>query len=298
MKSRKLLLPTIIIVVAIIAMSVYSVVGSIAKKPTVTEGKFPFSITYELNGETVTINDVYVARYDRNGGYADTKSRIYVGEIGDMGEGNTIYTLKKDENTKIELWTHFYPDYLMGDPMYTYFDNEAFEPKIYYYDAEGTEFGDEETLSAQGVKLVSFEYPKPIENTLVFSHISYFSGEVVLPTVIIALLSLVVIIIFVKKDSKLKCKPIDKVSITLNLIISILILPFVTIFGMFIDIEGGGPEFYRQITYFIPAFIVLCLSASVALRRKGCGKKSLVATIIGPAAFAIDLIVSFIVELF
>ena len=59
MKSKKLLLPTIILAVAILATVVYSVISSIAFKPTVTEGEFPFSITYELDGERVTIEDVY-----------------------------------------------------------------------------------------------------------------------------------------------------------------------------------------------------------------------------------------------
>ena len=61
----------------------------------------------------------------------------------------------------------------MGDPDGDYFEEEAFEPKIYYYDAQENEFHDEETLAAQGVKLIGYEYPTPIENSLVFSHFSY-----------------------------------------------------------------------------------------------------------------------------
>ena len=294
MKSKKLFLPAIILAAAILAIAVYSVVSSIAKKPVVTEGEFPFSITYELNGETITIDDVYKARYVRNDGYADTKSRVYVGEIGNLGEGNTVYTLKKDENSRVELWTHFYPDYLMGDTEYDYFDDEAFEPRIYYYDSEETEYHDEETLAAQGVKLINFEYPTPIENSFVFSHISYFSGAVVLPTLFIALLALIATIIFVKKDKELQYKSVDIVSIVLNFIIGTLYLAFVTILAIFIDIEGGSPELFHQVMYFIPAFSVLCIVASVALRRKGYGVKSLIAELIGPAVFAVYLIVFYV----
>ena len=131
MKNKKLFVHVIILAVAILAIAAYSVISGIAKKPAVTEGAFPFSITYQLDGQTVTINEVYKARYVRNGGYADTKSRVYVGEISDMGEDNTVYTLKKSANTRVELWPHFYPDYLMGDSGYDYFDDEAFEPQIY-----------------------------------------------------------------------------------------------------------------------------------------------------------------------
>ena len=294
MKNKKLLLPTIILISAVLLMAVYSVVTSIAKKPTITEGEFPFSITYELDGETVTINDVYKAHYIGNDGYADTLTRCYVGGIDGLGGENTLYTLKKGDNTRIELWTHFYADYLMGDPEYEYFDDEPFEPRIYYYDENETEYHDEETLAAQGVKLISFEYPTPIENSFVFSHISYLSGAVVLPALLIALLALIVIIIFVRKDKELKYKAIDIVSIVLNFIIGIMYMGFVTILALLIDIEGGGPELYYQIMYFIPALSVLCIAASVALRRKGHSVKSLIAGLIGPAVFALYLIVFYV----
>lgn len=294
MKNKKLLLPTIILISAVLLMAVYSVVTSIAKKPTITEGEFPFSITYELDGETVTINDVYKAHYIGNDGYADTLTRCYVGGIDGLGGENTLYTLKKGDNTRIELWTHFYADYLMGDPEYEYFDDEPFEPRIYYYDENETEYHDEETLAAQGVKLISFEYPTPIENSFVFSHISYLSGAVVLPALLIALLALIVIIIFVRKEKELKYKAIDIVSIVLNFIIGIMYMGFVTILALLIDIEGGGPELYYQIMYFIPALSVLCIAASVALRRKGHSVKSLIAGFIGPAVFALYLIVFYV----
>ena len=291
MKSKKLLLPTIILAVAILATVVYSVISSIAFKPTVTEGEFPFSITYELDGERVTIDDVYKVHYVRNDGYADTKSRVYAGELESSGEDDTLYTLKKDENTRVELWTNFYADYLMGDTEYDYFDEEAFEPRIYYYDAEEIEYSDEETLAAQGVKLISFEYPTPIENSFVFSHISYFSGAVVLPTLLIALLALIATIIFVRKEKELKYKAIDIVSVVLNFVIGFTLVPFVTVVAALIDINGGGPELFRQILYFVPAFSVLCIAASIALRRKGYGVKALIAELIGPAVFVIYLIV-------
>ena len=298
MKNKKLSLPVIILAVAILAISIYSVISSLAFKPTVTEGEFPFSITYELDGERVTIEDVYKAHYVRNDGYADTKFRVYAGELKSSGEDNTLYTLKKDENTRVELWTHFYADYLMGDTEYDYFDDEPFEPKIYYYDAQETEYHDEETLAAQGVKLISFEYPTPIENSFVFSHVSHFSGAVVLPTLLISLLALIATIIFVRKEKELKYKAVDIISIVFNWIIGILYLGFISILAFFIDIEGGGPELYYQIMYFIPAISVLCLAASVALRRKGYRKSSLITEFIGPAVFAIYLIVFYVADLF
>jgi hypothetical protein len=72
------------------------------------------------------------------------------------------------------IGTQLYADYLMGDPEYDYFDNETFEPKIYYYDENEAEYHDEETLARQGVKLISFEYPMPIENA--FDLLIFYMG--------------------------------------------------------------------------------------------------------------------------
>jgi hypothetical protein len=294
MKNKKLFLPAIILAVAILAIVAYSLISSIAQTPAVTEEEFPFSITYELDGETVTIHEIYKVRYSGNDGYADTKTCTYVGEIGDRGEDNTIYILKQDENTRIELWTQFYADYMMGDTQYDYFDGEDFKPMIYYFDAEETAYHDEETLAAQGVKLISFDYPTPIENSFVFSHLSYFSGAVVLPTLLIALLALAATIIFVKKEKDSIYKTIDIVSIVFNCVIGSIYLAFVTIVALLIDITGGGPELYYQIMYFIPAGSVLCITASVALRRKGYGKSGLITQFVGPAVFAVYLLVCFV----
>ena len=298
MKTKKLFLPAIILIVALLVTVIFLVIFSIAKKPTITEAEFPFSITYELDGETVTISEVYKARYVRNDGYADTKTRVYEGSIGDTEESGSFFTLKKEENGRIELWTHLYADYLMGDPEYDYFDDKPFEPRIGYYDAEEQEHTDEETLAAHGVKLISFEYPTPIENPLVFSHFSYFSGSIVLPILLIALLALVAIIIFVRKEKELKYKTVDVFSIILNFVVFFTLVPLVTVLGMFIDIAGGSPEFYHQVAYFIPSFSVLCIAVSVALRRKGYGVKSLIAQLVAPALFIVYLIACGVIEMF
>ena len=220
MKNKKLFLPTIILAVAIVLTMISAVVAGIALKPKVTEGEFPFSITYELDGETVTIKDVYKVQYEKLGGY---KTRMYSGEIGNRGKDNTIYVLKKNDSGRVELWTHFYPDYLMGDSEYDYYDDEAFEPKIYYYDAQETESHDEETLAEHGVKLISFEYPEPIKNSLTFSHFVFPEGEVIFPSIVIAFLAWLATLIFVKKDNEyIRRKPINIVTIVFNFIVGLV----------------------------------------------------------------------------
>lgn len=290
MKNKKFFLPAVILLVSFFLIAMYALLSNIAKKPNITEGEFPFTITYEMDGETFVINDVYKAKYDGNGGYADTLHRNYKGTIIGLGEQSTIYIFKKENNTRIELNTFFYADYMMGDTEYDYFDEEPFEPRFYYYDENEQEYYDEETLAAHGVKMISFEYPEPIKNTFSFSHISYCSGAVVLPSLLIALLALVAIMIFVRKEKELKYNTIDIISIVLNFIIGVVYMPIVTILSALIDIEGGGPDLYYQIMYFVPAVSALGIAASVALRRKDYGKSSLIAQFIGPIIFVLYLI--------
>lgn len=291
MKSKKLFLPTAILVAAALVIALYSVVSSIAKKPTVTEQEFAFSVTYSIDGETKTINDVCTVRYDRNGGYTDTKTRFYVGKIGGINEENdTTYILQDDEDGRIVLNTKLYADYLMGDPEYEYFDDDTFEPQILYYDSEEIEYTDEETLLAQGVKLISWEYPKPIENSFVFSHISIVNGEVVLPSLIIAALALIATIVFVKKENDIVPKPIDKISTVCNIVIGFAGVPFFALVTWLSDITGDNESIFHQMIYFTSAFTVLCIAASVSLRRKGFSKASFAVQFLGPVSFLLLLV--------
>ena len=294
MKKGKLFLPTIILVSAVVITMVSVIIAGISLKPVVTESEFPFSITYELDGETVTINDVYKVHYDDDEAY---KYRVYDGKIAGKEEDNSYYVLKKEENGRIELWTHFYADYLMGDPEYDYFDEEPFEPRIYYYDAQETESHDQETLAEHGVKLVSFEYPEPIKNSLRFSHIVMPEGEIVLPSIIIALLALIATLIFVKRDNDYVRKPINVITIIFHFIIGFIAFPFFAIFAGLLSALGDVGDVMNLITYLLPALTILCITASIGLRRKLYGKSALVVQFISPAVFMIIIIISYCLNL-
>ena len=83
----------------------------------------------------------------------------------------------------------------------------------------------------------------------------------------------------------------------MNVLVFVFLVPFLAVVGMFIDINGGGPDLFRQILYYFSAFTVLAIAASVALRRKGYSKSSLIATLVGPAAFAVYYVACMIAEL-
>lgn len=287
MKSKKMFFPVVVICAAVLLTAIYSVLSGIAMKPTITEQEFAFSVTYELDGEIKTLEDTYSVHYDRNDGYNNTKTRVYVGKMSSTNEDSSFFVLKKDDSGRIELNTRLYPDYLMGDSEYDYFEDGSFEPYISYYDLEEIEYTDEETLAEHGVKLISYEYPTPIENSFVFSHISILDSGVVLPALLFSFLAWLIILIRVKKDEDYIRKPIDTVSTLFNFLVCFVLLPYFTICAWLLDALGDNESLFNQIFYFIPAITVLGVAASLALRRKQYGVAALLVQFIGPAIFGI-----------
>ena len=88
-----------------------------------------------------------------------------------------------------------------GEPIHfapSYDSEREIAGQIVYSDPEGNSFENEQSLLEQGIRLVHWEYPDPIENSFVFSHISYLTGQSVIPFVLIAAAVLLMVLIFVK----------------------------------------------------------------------------------------------------
>ena len=271
-------------------MAVYCLISSIAKKPTITQMDFPFSITYELNGEIVTIEDVYTARFTGNGSYVDPTARRYEAYVQSAPEfSGSSYILSEGPEGSISLHTNFQPDYMLGDSEYDYYSLYPFEPRLSFYDPELGDFEDEETLMEKGVRLISWEYPEPVENSLVFSHIAYLCGMDVLPLLGISFLALLAMLFFVKKQA-VSTTGLDRVCKVCNILIILLFLPLATVSATFSDIIGSSQALDRQLFYIAPAFTVLGVAASVGLRRKGMEKAGILAPFIGPALFGLSLL--------
>lgn len=294
MKNQKLRLPIIILVAAVILMAAFAVVHNIAMKPTITEHAFPFSITYELNGKTETVDAVCQVSYVGNGGYVKATTRQYEGVFtSPWGEVHSAFDIFVGDDCSITLFTRLYPDYLMGDPEYDYFDDgSVYEPLLAYSNWATGETVEGLELPEHNAKIISWEYPQPIENAFEFSHIAHMSGEDTLPMLGIAALALVLVMIFVKKEKDPVRKHLDNASIGLNIVIAVVVLPFASIYGIFIDINGSEAAIFHQMGYLVPAVIVLGLAASISLRRKGYSKGSFIAQFAGPAFFALHLLLS------
>ena len=158
-------------------------------------------------------------------------------------------------------------------------------------------FSDEETLSKQGVKLVSFEYPEPIENSFSFSHIVIPEGEITFPAILIAFLAMIATLIFVKKDNDYISMPINTVTVVFNFIIGFIVMPFFMTFAGLLEAIGDVGDIMNLIIYLLPALAILSITASIGLRRKLYGKSALIVQFISPAVFVVILFICYCLEL-
>ena len=295
MKKHKLFLPILILVIALLAMAVFAMVSNIALKPTITAHEFPFSITYELDGVTETVDAVCAVTYAGNGGYVKATTRQYeekyISQRENIGSAFEIFV---GDECSITLFTRIYPDYLMGDPEYDYFDDTVYEPILSYSNWATGETIEGLELPEQGAKIISWELPEPIENSFEFSHIAHMSGADVFPFMLIAVVAMIAMMIFVKRDKTVPMKPIDKISLVLNIAVAVVCIPIVSAYGLFMDINGSEAAFSHQMGYLAPAFLVLALAASLGLRRRGYHKSGLIVQFAGPVYFGLHLLISVI----
>ena len=136
--------------------------------PSITEGEFPFTVTYEYNGETKTVSDVYVCEYDGTSWALDGGAhRSWVGYFKNGLEDDliTIGTTASGEN--IDLILHMYPEYFMGESIDGLWDPPAPYISVTVRTDEGIHFEqDPEVVEATyGARIVSYHYSLPVANT-------------------------------------------------------------------------------------------------------------------------------------
>ncbi len=169
-----LLVPFIFLIVC--AIIVFCVTHSLSK-PKVKYAEFPFKLTYELNGEVRSIEDIMVCEFD---GFsideAKGKNRKWKTILKSGNERLTLLDLRNSNETGIyempilELFFDYGSGgYYMGDPNY-----KNAIPKIKdvieykYLDEDGTQggwqFTSEEAYEKFGIRLISWECAPPIQN--------------------------------------------------------------------------------------------------------------------------------------
>ena len=158
----------ICIVLVTMVLSLYS--GCLAKVPIpeIKEGRFEFSVTCEINGEEKTYSGVYVCKYD--GAYKTLvgKGVDWEGYIANSDD-NGIIPIQTNDDGVIYIDLYFVPEYFMGDPDAICYDVPAPVLYIVYHSDnpdEASYENDPEILETNyGVKLISYKYADPIENT-------------------------------------------------------------------------------------------------------------------------------------
>lgn len=163
MKKQKLLAMSLAIVMS---ASLFSGCVVTVGVPEVKEARFDFSVTYELEGEQKTYTGVYVCEYDGVLTTLVSSSIKWKGYIENEKEIDVPIQTNEDGTVYINLG--FNPEYFMGDPAADYYEAPA--PSLYMIYSNSTEdqlyiTGDEEEILQYGVKIISYEYAEPIENS-------------------------------------------------------------------------------------------------------------------------------------
>ena len=145
-------------------------------EPTVKEGRFDFSVTYEVGGEEKTISSVYVCKYVESKQWLDGWSITWESYIEDNEvqmlppeNNNNLIIVQTNDDGAIYLDLKLNAGYFMAEPGE---EHRKSEPYMYiqYNEAAAAEKGtygteDLEVLASYGARIVSYEYDDPIENS-------------------------------------------------------------------------------------------------------------------------------------
>lgn len=298
MKIKNLRISAILLVGLLVAYAILTVILCYNTKPAVSEGEFPFSITYEYLGETKTISGVYSCKFEGSQTVFREHDRYWSGEIT-YTEGD--YFVFQEEMKTLAVQPYMIAGYFMGDPLhsdiYQVYGLEGPEPYAEYYDYENeisiTDFDKDEELAAIGFRFVDYSYAQPIENSFSFSGVEYEADNIIF-FVALMLVFLLVCIIFVRKDKEYKYSYLDKSCIIVNFIVGIIAVPFISLICTMFGLTGSGYEWIDQCIYNIPSFTILCLALSVMLRRKGYSKQGFFIQFGGILAFVLMLLTDLI----
>ena len=141
--------------------------GLTMPRPEVKEGRFNVSVTYEVGGETKTLDLVYVCDYDGvQMSPEGTYYRAWNGHFEGYEDGDVIEISKTDDKSRIVLSFLIYAEYFMGEPDFVDFYPQAKTERIYFEDGiEMIDYDEEFITEEYGVRIISINYEEPIKNT-------------------------------------------------------------------------------------------------------------------------------------
>ena len=148
-----------------------------APDPTIKEGRFDFSVTYEMGGEVKTLSSVYVCEFEESGmlldgWYITWNAYVEDSEIEALFHDESYYggiMIGTNEYGTVYLNLTLDAGYLMAEPGS---EDREYKPYVFIrYNEEKAEelntYGESDPaiLETYGVKLISYECDAPIQNT-------------------------------------------------------------------------------------------------------------------------------------
>ncbi len=138
-------------------------------EPEIKYGEFPFSITYEIDGERITVEDTYICEFERV--YYDVETgkyrRIWNGYLRNTGKDSIEIVTLTDSDNEIEIYLDVgYPE--------LYMENEIdIDEEIYpiFYQVKYYSYGksidnlEEQYIERFGLKIIDYIMSKPIVNS-------------------------------------------------------------------------------------------------------------------------------------
>jgi hypothetical protein len=178
----------------------------------------------------------------------------------------------------------------MGDMKDADYEPFLENPYLGAVDKEGYSYDDTEMPSEFVAEIISWEYPKPIENTFAFDGFSVLHAGSMLAMLAVGLLTIVACLVFVKKDKAVSYKTLDQLSMLVNFAACFLAIPIITICTAFLPLVMNGDALLYQIFLCTPALTAFTVAASIALRRNGFTKTGFFVQFVGPVLFFVPVL--------
>lgn len=136
-------------------------------KPEKEYGEFPFELVYELNGETHTVDGIFVCKYDgMSFDEGQGKHRTWTGYV----EGTDDYSVCLFENEEVAI--HCYigdAGYYMNDSNYSgHPANTPLQPCLFCIPKNKDDienFSESDILEKYKIKLLEWKLSEPIDNS-------------------------------------------------------------------------------------------------------------------------------------
>ncbi len=128
-------------------------------------GEFPFSLTYKMGGETITVNHTYVCEFDGIGW--DTGRGFYrkwTGYVKETGLENVLITEDSERQIFCQVGDL---RYYMGDDNDLSWENESLSPPHLYIVKKTNDydyFSVDQIKQTYDIEIISWDFSKPIEN--------------------------------------------------------------------------------------------------------------------------------------